>query len=90
MGCRRGDTQQVLSFGHPCCVCRSTSGSTDGTHSVASVGLTLGAVPVGAPVLVAIRHHRWSPLFVPLLWGASGVDATTPVLDIRAHSVPRE
>ena len=59
-------------------------------HSEAQTALTLlqvlarrvGAVPVGAPIPVAIRHHRWSPLFVPLLWGAAGVDATTPVLDM--------
>ena len=59
-------------------------------HSEAQTTLTLlqvlarlvGAVPVGAPVAVASRHHRWSPLFVPLLWGAAGVDATTPVSDM--------
>ena len=59
-------------------------------HSEAQTALILlqvlarrvGAVPVGAPIPVAIRHHRWSPLFVPLLWGAAGVDATTPVLDM--------
>ena len=59
-------------------------------HSEAQTALTLlqvlarrvGAVPVGAPVPVAIRHHRWSPFFVPLLWGASGVDANHPVLDM--------
>ena len=42
----------------------------------------VGAVPVGAPVPVAIRQHRWSPLFVPLLWSAAGIEATTPVLEM--------
>ena len=64
-------------------------------HSEAQTALTLlqvlarrvGAVPVGAPVPVAIRHHQWSPLFVPSLWGASGVDATTPALDILVSTV---
>ena len=64
-------------------------------HSEAQTALTLlqvlarrvGAVPVGAPVPGAIRHHRWSPTFVPLLWGASGVDATTPVLDMLVSTV---
>ena len=66
----------------------------DDPDSEAQTALTLlnvlarrvGAVPVEAPVPVAIRQHRWSPLFVPLLWSAAGVEATTPVLEMLVRT----
>ena len=67
----------------------------DDPHSEAQTALTLlsvlakrvRAVPIGAPVPAASRQHRWSPLFVPLLWGAAGVDTTTPVLEMLVSTV---
>ena len=38
-------------------------------------------VPREGKVPRVIRQQRWSPLNVPLLWSAAGVEETSPVLD---------
>ena len=56
-----------------------------GVHAAATLIQTLahrvGAVPPGALLPVALRRQRWSPLNVPLLWGAAGVEQSEPVLE---------
>ena len=41
----------------------------------------VGSVPREAQLLRAIQRQRWSPVNVPLLWGAASVEDTVPVLD---------
>ena len=39
----------------------------------------VGAVPHGSVLLGAIRRQRWSPLNVPLIWGAASQAESCPV-----------
>ena len=48
----------------------------------------VGAVPAGAILPVAIRRQRWSPLTVPLLWGAAGVEQSEAVLEWLTSIAP--
>ena len=41
----------------------------------------VGSVPREAQLPRAIQRQRWSPVNVPLLWGAASVEETVPVLD---------
>ena len=41
----------------------------------------IGAIPVGSLVPVAIQRQRWSPLNVPVVWGAAGVSPSIPLID---------
>ena len=41
----------------------------------------IGCVPLDAPLPRAVRQQRWSPLNVPLMWGAAGNAESVPVLD---------
>ena len=40
-----------------------------------------GSVPREAQLPRAIQRQRWSPVNVPLLWGAASAEETVPVLD---------
>ena len=50
-------------------------------HLVESLARRVGPVAVGGPVPRAILQQKWSPINVPLIWGAAGTDETTPVFD---------
>ena len=41
----------------------------------------IGCVPPDAPLPRAVRQQRWSPLNVPLMWGAAGNAESVTVLD---------
>ena len=41
----------------------------------------VGSVPREAQLPRAIQRQRWSPVNVPLLWGAASAEETVPVLD---------
>ena len=50
----------------------------------------IGPVPIGAEVPRAVRQQRWSPLNVPLMWGAATED-TNPVMEwLVATTIPIE
>ena len=50
-------------------------------RSFAILARRAGVVPREGEVPRVIRQQRWSPLNVPLLWSAAGVEETSPVLD---------
>ena len=39
-----------------------------------TLGGRIGAVPSGSPIPRVLRRQRWSPVNVPLVWAAAGVD----------------
>ena len=41
----------------------------------------VGPVAVGGPVPRSILQQKWSPINVPLIWGAAGTGETTPVFE---------
>ena len=51
----------------------------------------IGPIPIGAEVPRAVRQQRWSPLNVPLMWGAASTEDTTPVMEwLVATTIPIE
>ena len=47
----------------------------------------VGSLPVGTSIHRIVREQRWSPLNVPLMCAAAGLDASTPVLDWLIHTI---
>ena len=50
----------------------------------------IGAIPVGGLVPLTIQRQRWSPLNVPIIWGAAGVSPSILLIEwlvSRASSI---
>ena len=50
----------------------------------------VGSVPREVQLPRAIQQQRWSPVNVPLLWGAASVEETVLVLDLVAATAMDE
>ena len=73
------DTVSVCSEIH-----RSDSGiiaKHGGGMSGSRIGRTDRVCPSGCAIAQSVRQQRWSPLKVPLMWGAAGNAESVPVLD---------
>ena len=55
-------------------------------HLIRQLAVRIGALQSGDPLPRVLHQQRWSPLNVPLMWGAAGVDPTTPVLEWLVES----
>ena len=63
---------------HESCMDRTVRGAEALIHNLAQ---RIGAIPVGCLVPHVIQRQRWSPLNVPIIWGAAGVSPSIPLIE---------